>query len=435
MSDREIDLSDIEVARELAAASAAEAAGQAATAIRHYRAALARDPVNAAALNGLGLLLLYGGEVDEAVLVLRGATRADPQAAMLWLNLSSAYRQQNDAGGERAALAAAIDLDPYLLPALIRKSQLHERLGETALATAAWRIFLLAVPPEAQQPPTLRQLVGHARAFTSASDTAFAAALGAGLVTELAQVDGAERRRFDACVDQVLGRRAIYTSQCAGLHFPFLPADEFHDAARFPWFDALETQTPAIRAELAALLAAGADGVEAYVDQPTGARANLWSDLNRSKRWGAYYFWHYGVRRDAACAACPATAAAIAAVPRVDIPGRAPTAFFSILEPRTRIPPHTGVTNTRCTVHLPLIVPDGCGFRVGGETRGWVEGRAFAFDDTIEHEAWNDSDSLRAVLIVDVWNPHLTDVERRLVRAFYVAADATGLNPEAPSTA
>ena len=138
------------------------------------------------------------------------------------------------------------------------------------------------------------------------------------------------------------------------------------------------------------------------------------------------------MRRDAACDACPATAAVIGAVPRVDIPGRAPTAFFSILEPRTRIPPHTGVTNTRCTVHLPLIVPAGCGFRVGGETRAWVEGRAFAFDDTIEHEAWNDSDDLRAVLIVDVWNPHLTAPERSMVRAFYAAADATGLNPEVP---
>ena len=418
--------------RGLEAAAAAEAAGQAATAIQHYRDVLALDGANAVALNGLGLLLLYGGAVDEAVALLRGATLADPQAAMLWLNLSSAHRQIGDIGSERAALAAAIDLDPYLLPALIRKGQLHERLGETARATAAWRTFLMAVPPDAQQPPALRQLVAHARAYTARSDAQFAEALSAGLATGLAQYDGAERRRFDACVEHVLGKRAIYTSQCAGLHFPFLPAEEFHAETRFPWFAAFEAQTPAIRAEFEALLARGADGVEPYVDQPQGARANVWSELNRSKRWGAYYFWHYGVRRESACAACPATATAIDIVPRVDIPGRAPTAFFSILEPHTRIPPHTGVTNTRCTVHLPLIVPGKCGFRVGGETRAWVEGRAFAFDDTIEHEAWNDSDALRAELIVDVWNPHLTDAERAMVRAFYAAADATGLNPESP---
>jgi aspartyl/asparaginyl beta-hydroxylase (cupin superfamily) len=74
------------------------------------------------------------------------------------------------------------------------------------------------------------------------------------------------------------------------------------------------------------------------------------------------------------------------------------------------------VTNTRLTVHLPLIVPPGCRFRVGGETREWRRGTAWVFDDTIEHEAWNDSDLPRAILIFDVWNPELTPLERDLVR-------------------
>jgi aspartate beta-hydroxylase len=74
-------------------------------------------------------------------------------------------------------------------------------------------------------------------------------------------------------------------------------------------------------------------------------------------------------------------------------------------------------------------VPEGCTFRVGGETRPWVEGQAFAFDDTIEHEAWNKSDELRAVLIFDVWNPYLTPAEQRLVKAMFDATDASGLSP------
>jgi aspartyl/asparaginyl beta-hydroxylase (cupin superfamily) len=90
--------------------------------------------------------------------------------------------------------------------------------------------------------------------------------------------------------------------------------------------------------------------------------------------------------------------------------------MFSILEPRTRIPPHTGTSNVRLTVHLPLVVPPGCGFRVGAETREWREGEAWAFDDTIEHEAWNDSDQPRAILIIDAWNPLLTEAEREFVR-------------------
>jgi aspartyl/asparaginyl beta-hydroxylase (cupin superfamily) len=84
------------------------------------------------------------------------------------------------------------------------------------------------------------------------------------------------------------------------------------------------------------------------------------------------------------------------------------------------------VTNTRAIVHLPLIVPEKCGFRVGGETREWEVGTAFAFDDTIEHEAWNDSDHHRAVLIFDVWNPHLTVAEQNVIASYYAAADATG---------
>jgi aspartyl/asparaginyl beta-hydroxylase (cupin superfamily) len=89
--------------------------------------------------------------------------------------------------------------------------------------------------------------------------------------------------------------------------------------------------------------------------------------------------------------------------------------MFSSLEARTTIPPHTGETNTRLIVHLPLIVPSDCWFRVGNETREWRYGKAFVFDDTIEHEARNGSDELRVVLIFDVWNPFLSVAERALV--------------------
>lgn len=131
--------------------------------------------------------------------------------------------------------------------------------------------------------------------------------------------------------------------------------------------------------------------------------------------------WKYGVRDDALCALCPQTAAVLDRLPLADLPGRAPTAFFSILQPGTRLPPHTGVSNVRSVVHLPLIVPDRCGFRVGGETREWRVGEAFVFDDTIEHEAWNDSDTIRAVLIVDVWNPYLTNNEIAMLRHLFGA--------------
>ena len=156
----------------------------------------------------------------------------------------------------------------------------------------------------------------------------------------------------------------------------------------------------------------------------SGTPENKWSPLNHSLDWGACFLWEYGVRNDAVCAACPETAAALAAVPQTNIPGKAPSAFFSLLKPRAHIPTHTGVTNTRTIIHLPLVVPDGCRFRVGGETRAWREGEAFGFDDTIEHEAWNDSDALRIVLIFDVWNPYLSTDEQNYLRTFFDVVDS-----------
>jgi aspartyl/asparaginyl beta-hydroxylase (cupin superfamily) len=104
-------------------------------------------------------------------------------------------------------------------------------------------------------------------------------------------------------------------------------------------------------------------------------------------------------------------------VPQPDVPGASPNAMFSLLVPNTVIPPHVGISNARLVCHLPLVVPDGCWFRVGGETRAWKRGEAFVFDDTIEHEAANPSDELRVVLIFDVWHPDLSPVEREAVAA------------------
>jgi aspartyl/asparaginyl beta-hydroxylase (cupin superfamily) len=82
------------------------------------------------------------------------------------------------------------------------------------------------------------------------------------------------------------------------------------------------------------------------------------------------------------------------------------------------------VANFRLVVHLPLIVPPGCGFRVGGETRQWRIGEAWVFDDTIEHEAWNDSDQTRIIFICDIWSPRLSPDERAVIGEIIAATDA-----------
>ena len=100
--------------------------------------------------------------------------------------------------------------------------------------------------------------------------------------------------------------------------------------------------------------------------------------------------------------------------------------IFSLLRPGAHIPPHHGLVNTRLICHLPLIVPEKCTFRVGNDVRDWRRGKAWLFDDTIEHEAWNRSAETRVILLFDVWRPELSQEERALVVSLFEAIDAYG---------
>jgi aspartate beta-hydroxylase len=228
---------------------------------------------------------------------------------------------------------------------------------------------------------------------------------------------GAQQRRVDACLDTLMGKRRIFHQQPTWMYFPELPAIDFFDRSLFPWLAALEARSPEIRTELMRVLVADREGLQPYIDFPAGLPIDQFTELNRSRKWSAYFLWNQSVPNAGHIARCPITARTLEeVVPRCRVEGRAPTAFFSILDPNTRIPAHTGITNTRCTVHLPLIVPPNCGFRVGATTREWVADQAWVFDDTMEHEAWNLSDTPRAVLIFDIWNPLLTAAERDMIQ-------------------
>jgi len=121
---------------------------------------------------------------------------------------------------------------------------------------------------------------------------------------------------------------------------------------------------------------------------------------------------------------CPDTIAALRHVPHPVICGRSPMALFSLLKPGTHIFPHNGLLNTRLICHLPLIVPDGCRFRVGNEVRAWEEGKLLIFDDSFEHEAWNEGTSRRVVLLFEIWRPEIDAEERAALTALFEAIDA-----------
>ncbi len=358
------------------------------------------------------------------------AAANDAKASALWRNVASARRAQGNDKGELQALNAAIDADRLDFMAWLRKAELHQRTGDEGEALAAWQGVLQLAAQAGEVPPEIDAALQVGRGFVSAAMARIASAVDSGLEPVRVTMDETEKRRSAAFVDLAMGRRRPYFNQCEGLYYPFLPADEFFDRKHFDWMPDIEAATADIRSELNALLADPGDALRPYVRMDKGLPDNKWSGLDHSLNWGACFLWEYGKPNQPVLDRCPKAAAALAALPSAHIPGRSPSAFFSILRPKTHIPAHTGVTNTRAIIHLPLIVPEGCRFRVGGETREWREGEAFAFDDTIEHEAWNDSDQVRAVLIFDVWNPHLTDLEQQLITRYFAAADSTGLNPD-----
>lgn len=409
---------------QLGAGMRARQSGRMSEASRHFEAVLDLDPTNAAARNVLGLDALAVGNLRAAADHLEQACRGDPTAPELWVNLASARGALEEPEAERDALERALALDQRFLPALIRLAQLHERLGREEAAADRWSAVISLAAQLDQSSPEWEELLAHARTCVARQQQGLAHALDSALARHLEAASGREGRRVQAAVDAMLGRRSIYANQCHGLHYPFLPADEFFDRDHFPWLASLEASTNEIRRELLAILADPGAGLTPYVAQPPGLPENKWSQLDRSLDWSALHLWQDGVRNEEACARAPVTTALVEQLPLCRIPGRAPAVFFSILRAGKHIPPHTGVTNVRSIVHLPLVVPRGCTFRVGGETRPWIEGEAFVFDDTIEHEAHNPTAQDRAVLILDCWNPYLGEAERPMICEIYQALDA-----------
>jgi len=128
-----------------------------------------------------------------------------------------------------------------------------------------------------------------------------------------------------------------------------------------------------------AVLISDRAGLEPYIDYPGGVPLDQWKELNSRRRWSAYFLWNQGVAQPALwlaarapCRRCRAHRGA--KWPATHRPLSSPSRCGHA-HPRAH-----RVTNTRLTVHLPLIVPPDCGFRVGSETREWIPGKAWVFD-------------------------------------------------------
>ena len=300
---------------------------------------------------------------------------------------------------------------------LLSKASSEELQGNSAAAAMTYRTVLQMLPQGAPVPPWILPELKRARDVVEANNRALEAHIEKGLEELRKRYPDEPLQRFDQCVDTLLQKRRIYRQQPTFMFFPELPTIEFYSRHHFPWLEQLEAAADDIRTELLDVLSDGREALEPYVADQPGLPMDKWRELNHSRRWGVYLLSQEGKVFAEHIARCPKTVAAVNACPRFDVPGNGPTALFSILDARTHIPSHTGQVNTRLFVHLPLIVPPGCSFRVGGQKREWEAAKAWVFDDTIDHEAWNDGNEPRAVLIFDVWSPFLSEAERELIRA------------------
>lgn len=343
---------------------------------------------------------------------------------LTWLGLAAACRALKDKAAAIEAVDHVLALEPRNVRALIMKGDHLIDTGDVPSALSFYRGAMKSAATAGRLPQDLinelARVDGVCRRFAQGFEDHIAASLSA------QGLDSAASGRFQHSLDLLHGKRQVFMQQPRHYYFPELPQIQFYDRERFPWLDAIEDATDDIRREAEDVLN-DAGAFAPYVT--AGSRERPHGDaqgMRDNPDWSAFFMQRDGVVVPENAARCPKTLKALAHAPLSRARARMPSILFSLLRPGAHIPPHTGVVNVRLICHLPVIVPGQCALRVGNETREWVEGKAWVFDDTIEHEAWNKSDKPRVILLFDVWRPELSEAERKLVAAMLEAMDSYG---------
>jgi len=344
--------------------------------------------------------------------------RAD---ASVHLGLAYACLALKDQVAAMSAVDAALRLEPDNVQALLFKADRMDQAGDARAASMFYRAAMGAAPNPAQLPRELQQELARAQAMCERYAQQFDAHLREQMGRACAGL-GEDSRRFTQSLDLLSGSRQIYYQQPKVYYFPELAQIQFFEPGQFAWLAGLEAATDDIREELLAILDEGAP-FEPYVQSQSNRPSKRQDGLVNNPAWSAFHLWRNGEVVQENAERCPKTMAALAEVPLTRLKGRSPSIMFSLLRPGTHIPPHHGLINTRLICHLPLIVPPGCALRVGNETLQCEAGKAWVFDDTIEHEAGNRSDQTRVILLFEIWRPELTLAEREMVSAMFDVID------------
>jgi aspartate beta-hydroxylase len=390
---------------------------------QYFARLLQVDPHNLEALQFLASRHLVRGDAVRALAMLITANQLQPATPALLHQLGTVQTVVGDLPGAVDSLRQCVALESGMFVARLRLGMALEQLGDTHGALLAY--FGAVNTAQAQgrwlsdatTPPGLQDAVKYAINFIDAGRRQVFDAV----LEPLRQRYGrSELARVEQCLAIYLDEQPAQTpdprQKPKFLYFPGIPSQPYYPSSRFPWQAELEAATETVREELLAVLAEGRPLLPFLGEQSADSlNGHLRSSSDQPAAWDAYFFYRHGERFDEHCARCPRTSALLDSIPLVRIRDHAPETLFSVLRPGTHILPHRGVTNTRLVTHLPLIVPRDCAINVGGEIHEWQEGRCVTFDDTFEHEAWNRSDTTRVVMILDSWNPDLTEVERAAI--------------------
>lgn len=396
---------------------------------------------------------LAGGELARALRLSESLLATDPGDLQAQALHATVLMASGDWEGAVARLQEVVQSPEAPYAAKPRLAACRMRLGDHAGALVAWRMALSERPDDFVQrlgyaeclaqtgdagealPQFFRAVCDAQKAGRWLSDASTPPHLRGRVHVAMAAVDEGRRTLFEGVLGRhiaAFGAEAMRRVRHAlAVHLGIEPAREsdprqkslffqmtgvpftpYLESAHFPWYAELESATSAIREELLDVLDTLAPLVPFLGETDADTTEPYLGGDPHNRAWDAYFLHRHGRRFDEHLARCPRTAQALAHVPLTVVRDHAPEVLFSVLAPGTHIKPHHGVTNTRVVTHLPLVIPDGdCRLVVGGQPHAWREGRCVTFDDTFLHEAWNRTEQRRVVMILDTWNPFLTEPE------------------------
>lgn len=396
--------------------------GQALQAELLFVEVLKTRPATIEALLPLAELARRRGDLARAHGMLFNASAVDPSNRDIKLNLAVLDMQAQRPGEALQRLEALVTEAPEFFIGWLLLGQVREHLGRSTEALLA---YLRAVSgardeglwlDEATTPPNLLPLVLHAierlrsgrKELLSESYTPVRERFGAAAVQRVDRALAGYLREIDVTPSDARQRPKFF-------YFPDLPPGPYHDPYLQPWAASLAEAFPAIRQEALHVLSGG-EQLPDFIADPNGTREFV-SGEGPAPSWKAFFFFRHGRRHDANHAKCPATSKVLDSLPLCRLEDQAPEVLFSVLAPGSHINAHHGVSNVRLVMHLPLLVPPDCALNLPDHGEHvWEEGRLVMFDDTYLHEAWNRSAQPRVVLLMDCWNPHLSEAERSAVK-------------------